>query len=98
MSRRRMAGTVIERWPAHAFTARRTTAHIGTHGGNPALQFLVELSELVHAMKLVGGHTKPAEHAPEQKREPQRQPPANGVSEHGEFRIRCSNPVRAGSR
>jgi hypothetical protein len=67
-----------------------TPAHIAAHGGNPALQVFVNLIQPVGAVKLIGRETEAAQDANEQEREPELQPPPNGLGEHGVCRVQMT--------
>jgi hypothetical protein len=71
-------------WSSSHPGPRRSTAHRAAQCGNAPLQFLVDLAELIGALKLIDRHAESAQHAQEQKREPDLQAPTDGVGEHWE--------------
>src|SRR5688572_2583353 len=78
---------------------RRSAAHRTAQRGNAPLQFFVELAELIGALKLINRHTEAAQHTQEQKREPELQPPTDGMGEHGHaLSLRCNSPALDGWR
>jgi hypothetical protein len=60
-----------------------TPADIAAYRCDPPLQVFVNLIQPVGAVKLIGRETEATQDANEQEREPELQPPPNGLGEHG---------------
>jgi hypothetical protein len=79
--RSKMSGPASKRGAAGIAWPEWTSAKSTVESGDTSLQFVVDLIELIEFVQLKHSHAKPAQHADQQKREPQLQAPAYRVWE-----------------